>query len=323
MKKILFLIVLILLIPHPCYGTETILNDQLEALNLGTFIQEGEKYTKEAVKPMSSRPCVEIYAGYFDYFEKDRIQVIGSKELAIFELLDNNVKRERLEQLFSYNSPAFVFTKNAEVPKVVVEVAIEKQMPILKSDLTTSALIGNLHAYLSTRLAERISIDGAMLDVYGVGVLITGREGIGKSETALELIKHGHLLISGEETHLYQREPGMLIAETTEVMEKLMDIKDIGMVNVVNLFGIGAFRSSKRLRMVIELVTSDEEIKKDEKIKFFDTEIPHMTIVVEKGRNIASLIETAALNQQLLLNGLSGEKEYAKRKANDVIGRRK
>ena len=196
-------------------------------------------------------------------------------------------------------------------------------MPILKSDLTTSALIGNLHAYLSTRLAERISIDGAMLDVYGVGVLITGREGIGKSETALELIKHGHLLISGEETHLYQREPGMLIAETTEVMEKLMDIKDIGMVNVVNLFGIGAFRSSKRLRMVIELVTSDEEIKKDEKIKFFDTEIPHMTIVVEKGRNIASLIETAALNQQLLLNGLSGEKEYAKRKANDVIGRRK
>lgn len=301
---------------------KVMLNEVVKALNL-QVIWGTDFLKKEVVKPMSSRPCVEIYAGYFDYFEKDRIQVIGSKELAIFELLDSAVKRERLEQLFSYNSPAFVFTKNAEVPKVVVEVAIEKQMPILKSDLTTSALIGNLHAYLSTRLAERISIDGAMLDVYGVGVLITGREGIGKSETALELIKRGHLLISGEETHLYQREPGMLIAETTEVMEKLMDIKDIGMVNVVNLFGIGAFRSSKRLRMVIELVTSDEEIKKDEKIKFFDTELPHMTIVVEKGRNIASLIETAALNQQLLLNGLSGEKEYAKRKANDVIGRRK
>lgn len=278
---------------------------------------------KEVIKPMSSRPCVEIYAGYFDYFEKDRIQVIGSKELAIFELLNEQEKRERLYQLFSYNSPAFVFTKNVEVPKIVVEVAIEKQMPILKSDLITSALIGNLHAYLSNRLAERTTIDGAMLDVYGVGVLITGREGIGKSETALELIKRGHLLVAGEKTRVYQREAGLLIGESTEVMEKLMEIKDIGMVNVVNLFGIGSYRKSKRLMMVIELVTKDEEIKKDETIKYFETEVPHITIVVEKGRNIASLIETAALNQQLLINGLSGEKEYAKRKANDVIGRRK
>lgn len=278
---------------------------------------------KEVIKPMSSRPCVEIYAGYFDYFEKDRIQVIGSKELAIFELLNEQEKRERLNQLFSYNSPAFVFTKNVEVPKIVVEVAIEKQMPILKSDLITSALIGNLHAYLSNRLAERTTIDGAMLDVYGVGVLITGREGIGKSETALELIKRGHLLVAGEKTRVYQREAGLLIGESTEVMEKLMEIKDIGMVNVVNLFGIGSYRKSKRLMMVIELVTKDEEIKKDETIRYFETEVPHITIVVEKGRNIASLIETAALNQQLLINGLSGEKEYAKRKANDVIGRRK
>lgn len=301
---------------------KVMLNEVVKELNL-QVIWGTEFLKKEIIKPMSSRPCVEIYAGYFDYFEKDRIQVIGSKELAIFELLDDTTKRARLHQLFSYNSPAFVFTKNVEVPKIVVEVAIEMQMPILKSNLITSALIGNLHAYLSNRLAERITIDGAMLDVFGVGVLITGPEGIGKSETALELIKRGHLLVSGEKTRLYQRETGMLIAESTEVMEKLMEIKDVGIVNVVNLFGIGSYRKSKRLMMVIELVTSDDEIKKNDITKYFETEVPHTTIVVEKGRNIASLIETAALNQQLILNGLSGEKEYAKRKANDVIGRRK
>lgn len=301
---------------------KVMLNEVVKELNL-QVIWGTDFLKKEVIKPMSSRPCVEIYAGYFDYFEKDRIQVIGSKELAIFELLDEETKRARLHQLFSYNSPAFVFTKNVEVPKIVVEVAIEMQMPILKSNLITSALIGNLHAYLSNRLAERITLDGAMLDVYGVGVLITGREGIGKSETALELIKRGHLLVSGEKTRVYQRETGMLIAESTEVMEKLMEIKDVGIVNVVNLFGIGSYRKSKRLMMVIELVTSDDEIKKNETIKYFETEVPHTTIVVEKGRNIVSLIETAALNQQLLLNGLSGEKEYAKRKVNDAIGRRK
>lgn len=275
----------------------------------------------EVIKPMSSRPCVEIYAGYFDYFEKDRIQVIGSKELALFQLLAENQKRERLHQLFSYNSPAFVFTKNAEVPKEVVEIAIEMQMPILKSDLSTSALIGNLHAYLSTRLAQRMAVEGAMLDVYGVGVLVQGVKGIGKSETALELIKRGHLLVSGEETKVYQREPGMVIAESTEVMEKLMEIKDIGMVNVVNLFGIGAYRNSKRVMMVVELVKSEKEMKKNAKISFFDTEVPLITIVVEPGRNIASLIETAALNHQLMESGLNGDDEYEVRKANDVIRR--
>ena len=301
---------------------KVMLNEVVKALNL-QVIWGTDFLKKEVVKPMSSRPCVEIYAGYFDYFEKDRIQVIGSKELAIFELLDNNVKRERLEQLFSYNSPAFVFTKNAEVPKVVVEVAIEKQMPILKSDLTTSALIGNLHAYLSTRLAERISIDGAMLDVYGVGVLITGREGIGKSETALELIKHGHLLISGEETHLYQREPGMVIVESSKVKEKLMEIKDIGVVNVVNLFGIGSYRPSKRLMMVVDLVRSEDEVSNEPTVKFFDTEVAHTSIIVESGRNIATLIETAALNYQLVNGGKDANAELKSRIMNYNMSRGK
>lgn len=293
------------------------LKEVAKALNL-QVIWGNDFLEKEVIKPMSSRPCVEIYAGYFDYFEKDRIQVIGSKELAIFKFLKKEEQRDRLRELFSYNSPAFVFTKNADIPQVVVEIAIEKNMPIMKSSLSTSALIGNLHAYLSNRLSQRVSVNGAMLDVHGVGVLIIGEDGIGKSETALELLKRGHLLVSGEETRVYQREPGMVVAESTEVMEKLLEIKDIGKVNVVNLFGIGVHRQRKNLSMVVELIRPSDT-KVDESYKFFDTYLPHISIYVEPGRNIASLIETAALNHQLITNGVSAEEEYAHRVQIDAL----
>lgn len=301
---------------------KVLLNEVVKELNL-QVIWGNDFLKKEIIKPMSSRPCVEIYAGYFEYFEKDRIQVIGSKELAIFDLLKEEDKKNRLRELFSYNSPAFIFTKNAEVPKVVVEVAIEKNMPILKSDLTTSALIGNLYAFLSNRLAPRQLVDGVMLDVYGVGVLITGEDGIGKSETALELVKRGHLLVSDDETKVYQREPGMLICESSDVRAKLIDIKDIGVIDIVNLFGIGAYRKSKHLMLVIELVKNESEMKKLKEVKFFDTTVPHLSILVESGRNIASLIETAAMNHQLHMNGLNGDNELNKRLENEVIRRGK
>ncbi|MGM9899970.1 MAG: HPr(Ser) kinase/phosphatase [Bacilli bacterium] len=298
------------------------LNEVVKELNL-QVIWGNDFLKKEVVKPMSSRPCVEIYAGYFDYFEKDRIQVIGSKELAIFELLKEEDKKERLRELFSYNSPAFVFTKNAEVPKVVVEVAIEKNMPILKSNLSTSALIGNLHAYLSNRLAERVTVNGVMVDVSGVGVLIRGVDGIGKSETALELVKRGHLLVSDDDTRVYQREPGMVIVESSKVKEKLMEIKDIGVVNVVNLFGIGSYRPSKRLMMVVDLVRSEDEVSNEPTVKFFDTEVAHTSIIVESGRNIATLIETAALNYQLVNGGKDANAELKSRIMNYNMSRGK
>ncbi len=301
---------------------KVLLSEVVKELNL-QVIWGSDFLKKEVLKPMSSRPCVEIYAGYFEYFEKDRIQIIGSKELAIFQLLKEEDKKERLRALFSYNSPAFVFTKNAEVPKVVVEVAIEKNMPILKSNLSTSALIGNLHAYLSNRLAERVKVNGVMLDVGGVGVLIRGIDGIGKSETALELVKRGHLLVSDDDTRIYQREPGMVIAESSKVREQLMEIKDIGVINVVNLFGIGSFRPSKRLMMVVDLVKSEEEVSSEKQVKFFDTEIAHTSIIVESGRNIATLIETSALNYQLVNGGTDTNQELQSRIANYNMSRGK
>ena len=158
------------------------------------------------VKSTSSRPSVEIYSGYFDYFEYERIQVIGTKELTLFNMLSSSLKTERLEKMFKYNSPAYVFTKNVDAPKEFVEFAIKYQKPLLKSKSSTSGFIGELTNYLQSVLAPREVINGSMMEIFGIGVLITGVDGIGKSETVLKLIKNGHIMVSDDLTQIYQVE---------------------------------------------------------------------------------------------------------------------
>ena len=153
--------------------SDVVVKNVVKELNLEVIY--GNNYLdKKVLKTMSSRPSVEIYSGYFDYFESDRIQVIGSKELTLFNMLSSSLKKERLEKLFSYNSPAFVFTKNVDAPKEFVESAISHQIPILKSKASTSGFIGELTNYLQSELAPRIHTNGSMMEIYGIGVLIIG-----------------------------------------------------------------------------------------------------------------------------------------------------
>ena len=268
------------------------------------------------VKSTSSRPSVEIYAGYFDYFESDRVQVIGTKELTLFNMLSPNLKKERLEKMFSYNSPAYVFTKNVDAPKEFVEAAITYQKPILKSKASTSGFIGELTNYLQSLLAQREVVEGSMMEIYGIGVLITGIPGIGKSETVLELIKNGHIMISDDLTQIYQVEPGRVVCEALSERQSLMEVKDLGMINVEKIFGIGSIRHHKNLQLVIELVR--EETLSQENKYFFDTPVLNIQIQVEAGRNIATLIETAALNYRLKLLGQDASVEFESRLKNTL-----
>jgi HPr kinase/phosphorylase len=207
-----------------------------------------------------------------------------------------------------------------------VAAAIKYKIPIFKSSLSTSTLISNLTAILTEGLAERQSVHGVMLDVYGVGVLLTGKSGIGKSETALELIKRGHLLIADDRVDIYQREPGLVVGEAPKVTEKLMEIRGIGIVNVVDLFGVGSFRSNKRIMLVVDLVrwedvkTNDRIGLRNETIKYFDTEIPKITVPVQPGRNMTTLVEVAALNSRLKYMGVNAAEEFARRIAQLVDG---
>lgn len=272
---------------------------------------------KDVSKAMSSRPSVEIYSGYFDYYEKDRIQVIGTKELSVFNMLSSNLKKERIEKLFSYDSPAFVFTKNVDAPNEFVEAAIKYQIPILKSKSSTSGFIGELTNYLQSKLATRSTVNGSMMEIYGIGVLITGIDGIGKSETVLELIKKGHIMISDDVTRIYEQEPGKVVCEAVAERKNLMEVKDLGMINVKNIFGIGSIRNQKNLQLVIELTKKVEKIEKE--VTYFNSTFAKIQIEVEAGRNIATLVETAALNQRLLLMGKDASVEYQTRMKNSVL----
>ncbi len=287
----------------------------MNALNLEVIY--GNSFLENSVtKAMSSRPSVEMYAGYFDYFEKDRIQVIGTKELTIFNMLSASQRKERIEKMFSLKSPAYVFTKNVDAPKEFVEAAITYQIPILKSASSTSGFIGALTNYLQSVLAERKIEQGSMLEIYGVGVLIDGEDGIGKSETALELIKKGHIMISDDLTQMYQTEPGIVVCESIKERRNLMEIKDMGYIDVRKMFGIGAVRDHKNLQLVVKLVK--EPTRKNNTVTFFDTNVLCIEIEVEAGRNIATLIETAALNYRLHNIGEDAEKDYENRLKNSL-----
>ncbi|CDD21247.1 hPr kinase/phosphorylase [Firmicutes bacterium CAG:313] len=272
----------------------------------------GNSYLERTVtKAMSSRPSVEMYCGYFDYFEKDRIQVIGTKELTLFNMLSASQKKERLAKLFSYNSPAFVFTKNVDAPKEFVEAAIACQIPIFKSKLSTSGFIGDLTNYLQSELAQRNKINGSMVEVFGVGVLIEGADGIGKSETVLELLNKGQIMISDDITKIYQPEPGRVVCEAPKERQGFMEIKDLGIIDVKNMYGIGAIRNHKNLQLVVELVKGETSKVTEE--TFFDTVVPKIQIEVEAGRNVATLVESAALNYRLKQSGYDAEEVYQNR----------
>lgn len=294
---------------------------------LGLEVIWGNEYLHRTVtKSMTSRPGVELYSDYFNYYEYERIQIIGSKELALFNMLDIVAKQSRTDKLFSFNPPAFIFSKNVDAPKEFIQSAIKYHIPIFKSHYTTSILISNLTAVLNEGLAERRSVHGVMLDVNGVGVIITGKSGIGKSETALELIKRGHLLIADDRVDIFQKEPGLIIGEAPKVTEKLMEIRGIGIVNVVDLFGVGSFRTKKRVMMVAEFVkwedaqTTDRIGLTTETIKYFETELPKITIPVQPGRNMTTLVEVAALNWRLKSMGINAAEDFAKRISEMVEG---
>lgn len=289
--------------------------------NLRMEVVNGNEYLDRVVtRSMTSRPGVEIYSDYFEFYESTRIQVIGTKELNLFLMITHDQKKDRVDKLFSSNPPAFVFTGNVQkIPDEFYEASKKYKIPLLKTKLRTTALIGKLGTYLSEQLAEKKTIHGVMLDINGVGVLIQGKSFVGKSETALELIKRGHALISDDSVELIRKEDGEILASSIPLTEKLMEIRGLGIIDVVDLFGVKAFRNKKRVMLIVELVKYEEGMIIDrlgleqEKATLFDIEIPKVKIYVMPGRNLATLIEVAAMNWKLKSFGRNAAKDFVEK----------
>lgn len=268
------------------------------------LIAGGAGIDQEVKIDLLTRPGVEL-AGFLDFYESNRLILIGSKESSFFNLVPEQERRSRLEKIMKKRPPGIVFSVNVDVAPLFIEFGEKYGVPILKSKNRTTAVSGELYTYLHRKLAPRKTLHGVLLDIHGMGVLITGKSGIGKSETALELIKRGHILISDDRVDVFEAVHGVLVGQAPKILERYIEVRGIGIVDVVHMFGAGAYRESKKIRLVVEL----EHWKKNKQydrlgietdtIKIFNSELAKVTIPILPGRNVATLVESAAMNQKL------------------------
>ena len=262
-----------------------------------------------------SRPGLE-FTGFFDFFDGGRVVLIGTKDATFLDTLGEDVIRKNVEELFKKKPPCLVFSGRVKINEVFYEMAEKYKLTILRSSLRTTQTSSKLYSYLQDKLAERLSIHGTLMDINGMGTLIIGKSGIGKSETALDLIKRGHQLIADDLVEIIEKEPGNLIGTSPDILKRYMEIRGIGIVDVVTMFGASAYRERKNIRLVVELEAWDEDKYYDRlgldelKIKYFNTEISKVVIPVLPGRTVSLLVESAAMNEKLKLLGHNAAKDF-------------
>lgn len=204
-----------------------------------------------------SRPGLEM-AGYFSHYASDRIQLLGTTELSFYNLLPDEERHGRLRKLCRPDTPAIIVTRDIEPPEELVVAAKELGTPLLTSKDATTSLMSRLTTYLEHELAKTTSLHGVLVDVYGVGVLITGDSGIGKSETALELVKRGHRLVADDNVEIREITKDELIGKPPKLIEHLLEIRGLGIINVMTLFGAGSILTEKKIGLNINLENWDK-----------------------------------------------------------------
>lgn len=289
----------------------------VELLKLELLV--GEKGLNKQIKNTDiSRPGLEM-AGYFSHYASDRIQLLGTTELSFYNLLPDDERQGRMRKLCRPDTPAIIVTRGLEPPKELIEAATEMNTPLIVSSDATTSLMSRLTTFLEHQLARSTSLHGVLVDVYGVGVLITGDSGIGKSETALELVKRGHRLVADDNVEIREISKDELIGKPPKLIEHLLEIRGLGVINVMTLFGAGSILTEKQIRLNINLENWNKEKLYDrvglheEKLRILDTEITKKTIPVRPGRNVAVIIEVAAMNYRLNIMGINTAEEFNER----------
>jgi len=264
------------------------------------------------------RPGLEV-AGYFAYYPAERVQILGRTELAFLETLTPAVRRERMDRLCTDVTPCFIVTRGQNPPVELIEAADMRQVPVLRSAIATTTLQSRLTNFLEKRLAPKVTIHGVLVDVYGVGMLITGGSGIGKSETALELVKRGHRLVADDAVEIWQTADNLLYGTAPELIRHLLEIRGLGILNIMTLFGAGAIRTSKQITLVVRLEAWQQDKQYDrlgldeETTRILDTEVPMITVPVRPGRNLAVILEAAAMNFRLKRMGYNAALQFTNR----------
>ena len=267
--------------------------------------------------PDINRPGMQ-FCGFYEHFAYERPQVLGKVEMAYLEKQSASSRRKLLKKYFSFRLPCVVICRSIEPPPELLDIAAESRIWVYQSDEITSKFTVSAIEYLNKCLAPHITVHGVLIDVYGVGVLLTGKSGVGKSEAALELIKRGHQLISDDAVDICRVSDDLLIGSGPKPIRHFMEIRGIGLIDIKAMFGIGAVSLSKTIDLNIELREWDECTQydrigiSDNFIKILDTDVPFLSMPVKPGRNLAIIIEVAARNHSLKKLGYNSALELVR-----------
>ena len=299
-----------------------------DLLKMSRLSQEyGDKVLleKEIKTSDISRPGLEM-TGYFDFYTPERIQLIGMKVWSYLMKMSSHNRHQVLLKMFQPETPVVIIARNLEIPKEMIDAADEKQVAILRSKASTSRLSGEISSYLDSRLAERTSVHGVLMDIYGMGVLIQGDSGIGKSETGLELVKRGHRLVADDRVDIYAKDEVTLWGEPAEILRHLLEIRGVGIIDVMSLYGASAVKDSSQVQIAVYLENYDTQKTFDrlgndtEELEVAGVRIPRIRIPVKTGRNISVVIEAAAMNYRAKQMGYDATKIFEER-LTDLISR--
>ena len=288
----------------------------VEACNLKvTFAATDYEKIRVTVNDVS-RPGLQL-TGYFDHFEPMRLQVMGNVEISYLEKLSDAERAITFDRFFSYKFPALLISRNNDPGVQCYEMAAKHNVTVLTCKETTSNIVAKIIAYLSSALAPRITRHGVLMEVYGEGVLLLGDSGVGKSETAVELLKRGHRMIADDAVEIKKVSENLLMGTAPEMIRNYVELRGIGIINVAKLFGMGSVKAENEINLVVNVVPWKDHANydrlglEDQYMEILGVQVPMNTIPVSPGRNLAVIVEVAAMNNRQRKMGYNPAKEFS------------
>ena len=299
----------------------------IDKMKLENLTPELDISKVKVTQPDINRPALQL-AGYFQHFEKSRLQVIGFVEYSYMISLPDERKREIYSELLSGDTPGIVFCRELKPDPIFKEIAVANNVPLLMTRKATSTFMAEIIRWMNVKLAPCISIHGVLVDIYGEGVLITGESGIGKSEAALELVKRGHRLVTDDVVEIRKVSEETIIGTAPDITKHFIELRGIGIVDIKTMFGVSSVKESQSIDLVIKLEdwSKDKEYDRlgleEEYTEYLGNRVVCHSIPIRPGRNLAIICESAAVNHRQKKMGYNAAQELYTRVQNSLARRR-
>jgi HPr kinase/phosphorylase len=293
--------------------------EQDQEHHLELTLMAGRKGLKKKITHSQVQKMGLALTGFIQFINPERLQVIGNTEMAYFKTLTSEMQEKVIHQICSLPLSCLIITRSLEIPELLLREADGKGIPLFRTNLRSFDFIERITRFLEEKLASTSSLHGVLMDVFGVGLLILGKSGIGKSECALDLILRGHQLVADDMVHIQKRSPTTVIGSGFEVIQHHMEIRGLGIINIRSLFGVEAIRERKKIELVLELMEWDNHREYDrlgfeeEKFSILGVELPMLRIPVTAARNLTTIIEVAVRNHLLKVMGFDSALEFEKK----------